>query len=129
NGLTSVHEARVNNIMIQAFRELIKEGRLPLRVYVILDGADKTLVDDWLSRGPEIDAAGQRLTIRSVKLFADGALGSRGAALFEPYSDEPKTKGLITTSEAEICELTRRCLQKGFQVATHAIGDRGNRTT
>ena len=129
NGLTSVHEARVTTIMIQAFRELIKEGRLPLRIYVILDGADKILVNDWLTRGPEIDAAGQRLTVRSVKLFADGALGSRGAALFEPYADEPKTKGLITTSETEIYELTRRCLQRGFQVATHAIGDRGNRIT
>jgi predicted amidohydrolase YtcJ len=129
NGLTSVHEARVTPIMIQAFRELVKEGRLPLRVYVMLDGADKALVDEWLTRGPEIDAAGQRLTIRSVKLFADGALGSRGAALFEPYADEPKTTGLITTPETEIYALTRRCLQRGFQVATHAIGDRGNRIT
>ena len=129
NGLTSVHEARVTPIMIQAFRELIKEGRLPLRVYVMLDGADKVLVDEWLARGPEIDGADQKLTIRSVKLFADGALGSRGAALFEPYTDEPKTKGLITTPEAQIYALTRRCLQRGFQVATHAIGDRGNRIT
>jgi hypothetical protein len=129
NGLTSVHEARVTPIMIHAFRELIKEGRLPLRVYVMLDGADKALVEEWLTRGPEIDAVGQRLTIRCVKLFADGALGSRGAALFEPYADDPKTKGLITTPEAEIYALTRRCLQRGFQVATHAIGDRGNRIT
>ncbi|HLG13299.1 MAG TPA: amidohydrolase [Blastocatellia bacterium] len=129
NGLTSVHEARVTPLMIQAFRELIKEGRMPLRVYLMLDGANKALVDEWLARGPEIDSVGHRLTIRSVKVFADGALGSRGAALFEPYTDAPNTKGLVTTSEADIYNLTRRCLRGGFQVATHAIGDAGNHLT
>ncbi|MFY9557402.1 MAG: amidohydrolase [Blastocatellia bacterium] len=125
NGLTSVHEARVTPIMLQAFRELIKEGRMPLRVYVMLDGANATLIDEWLKRGPEIDPH-HRLSIRSIKVFADGALGSRGAALFEPYSDAPGTRGLITTTESEIQSLTRRCVERGFQVATHAIGDAAN---
>ncbi len=125
NGLTSVHEARVTPIMLRAFREMIKKGRLPLRVYAMLDGANPALIDEWLKRGPEIDPR-HRLTIRSVKVFADGALGSRGAALFEPYTDAPNTKGSITTSEADIYELTRRCLGRGFQVATHAIGDAAN---
>ena len=125
NGLTSVHEARVTPIMLRAFREMIKKGRLPLRVYAMLDGANPALIDEWLKRGPEIDPQ-HRLTIRSVKVFADGALGSRGAALFEPYTDAPNTKGSITTSEADIYELTRRCLGRGFQVATHAIGDAAN---
>ncbi|MFY9573667.1 MAG: amidohydrolase, partial [Blastocatellia bacterium] len=125
NGLTSVHEARVTPIMLQAFRELIKEGRMPLRVYVMLDGANATLIDEWLKRGPEIDPL-HRLSIRSIKVFADGALGSRGAALFEPYSDAPGTRGLITTTESEIQSLTRRCVERGFQVATHAIGDAAN---
>ncbi|HSB11513.1 MAG TPA: amidohydrolase family protein [Blastocatellia bacterium] len=125
NGLTSVHEARVTPIMLQAFRELIKEGRMPLRIYAMLDGANKPWVDEWLERGPEIDPQ-HRLTIRSVKVFADGALGSRGAALFEPYSDAPNTKGLTTTSEAEIYSLTSRCLARGFQVVTHSIGDAAN---
>src|SRR5215510_4072083 len=128
NGLTSVHDARVSPLMLQAFRELIREGRMPLRIYAILDGADSALVKDWLARGPEIDP-GHRLTIRSFKLFADGALGSRGAALLEPYSDAPQTKGVITTSEVAIYELTRQSLDKGFQVCTHAIGDAGNRIT
>lgn len=127
HGLTSVHEARVSPIVIDAFRELAREGKLPLRVYVMLDGANKDLIDHWLARGPEIDSPRRRLTIRSIKLFADGALGSRGAALFEPYSDEPKTRGLMTTPESEILSLTRRCLQRGFQLATHAIGDAANR--
>jgi predicted amidohydrolase YtcJ len=125
NGLTSVHEARVTPIMLRAFREMIKKGRLPLRVYAMLDGANPALIDEWLKRGPEIDPQ-HRLTIRSVKVFADGSLGSRGAALFEPYTDAPNTKGSITTSEADIYELTRRCLGRGFQVATHAIGDAAN---
>lgn len=127
HGLTSVHEARVTPVMIEAFRELDREGRLPLRVFAMLDGANKRLVEQWLRRGPEIDSARHRLTIRSVKLFADGALGSRGAALFEPYSDAPKTRGLVTTPESEIHSLTLRCLRRGFQVATHAIGDAANR--
>ncbi|MCI0485959.1 MAG: amidohydrolase [Blastocatellia bacterium] len=127
HGLTSVHEARVIPLMIRAFRELIKEGRLPLRVYVMLDGADIELLDEWFLRGPEIDTTDHRLTIRSIKLFADGALGSRGAALFEPYSDKPDTKGVIMNSEADIYNLTRRFLQRGFQVSTHAIGDAANR--
>lgn len=125
NGLTSVHEARVTPFMIQAFRELLQEGRMPLRVYVMLDGANKHLVEKWLQSGPEIDSQ-HRLTVRSVKVFADGALGSRGAALFESYNDAPATRGLITTSEADIYSLTRLSLAKGFQVITHAIGDAAN---
>ena len=125
NGLTSVHEARVTPIMLQAFREMVQKDRLPLRVYAMLDGANPTLIDEWLKRGPEIDPQ-HRLTIRSVKVFADGALGSRGASLFEPYSDAPGTKGMITTTEADLFDLTRRCLKRGFQVATHAIGDAAN---
>jgi predicted amidohydrolase YtcJ len=126
NGLTSVHDARVSPIMLQAFRALVREGRLPLRVYAILDGADHALVDEWLARGPEIDRQ-HRLTIRSFKLFADGALGSRGAALLQPYSDAPQTKGVITTPEKDVYELTHRSLASGFQVCTHAIGDAANR--
>ena len=128
NGLTSVHDARVSPLMLQAFRELIRQGRMPVRLYAILDGADSALVHEWLARGPEIDPQ-HRLTVRSFKLFADGALGSRGAALLEAYSDAPEAKGVITTSEAAIYDLTRQSLEHGFQVCTHAIGDRANRMT
>jgi len=127
NGLTSVHEAKVTPFMVQALHELVREGRMPLRVYAMLDGADKNLVDEWLKRGPEIDPHHQ-LTIRSFKLFADGALGSRGAAMLEPYSDAPQTKGVMTTPEADVYSLTLRALQSGFQVCTHAIGDAANRS-
>jgi predicted amidohydrolase YtcJ len=128
NGLTSVHEARVSAMMLQAYRELIREMSLPVRAYVMLDGADKKLVQEWLARGPEIDP-NHRLTIRAFKLFADGALGSRGAWLLEPYSDAPETKGVVTTPQLEIYEITRYSLERGFQVCTHAIGDGANRMT
>jgi predicted amidohydrolase YtcJ len=128
NGLTSVHEARVSRLELQALRELIKEDRLPLRVYVMLDGADPALVKEWLEHGPEIDSH-HRLTVRSFKLFADGALGSRGAKLLEAYSDSPATSGVMTTSPAQIQALTKSSLQRGFQVCTHAIGDAANRLT
>ena len=125
NGLTSVHEAKVTPLMVQAFLEMVREGKMPLRVYAMLDGADTNLVDEWLKRSPAIDPHHQ-FTIRAFKLFADGALGSRGAALLEPYSDAP-TKGVMTTPESEVHSLTRRALESGFQVCTHAIGDAANR--
>src|SRR5437660_9912908 len=99
---------------------------MPLRIYALLDGCDQALVTQWLKRGPEIDPHHQ-LTIRSFKLFADGALGSRGAALLQPYSDDPQTRGMITTPESEVYGLTRRSLERGLQVCTHAIGDRAKR--
>lgn len=127
NGLTSLHEAQVTPMMLDAYRALIRERRMPLRLYVMLDGADKSLVEDWLKRGPQIDSAHQ-LTVRAFKVFADGALGSRGASLLEPYSDAPQTKGVVTTSGSDVYDLTHRALARGFQVCTHAIGDAANRS-
>ena len=76
---------------------------------------------------PEVGLGGGMLTIRAVKLYADGALGSRGAALLEPYSDDPGNSGLLVTPPDEILEAARFALAHGFQAATHAIGDRANR--
>ena len=126
SGLTEVHDAQVTPLMLEAFRALVREGRMPVRLYVMLDGADKLLVEQWLKRGPEIDANHQ-LTIRAFKLFADGALGSRGASLLAPYADAPQTNGVITTSDTQIYNLTLRSLLRGFQMCTHAIGDAANR--
>jgi predicted amidohydrolase YtcJ len=127
NGLTEVHDAQVTPLMLEAFRALVREGRMPVRLYVMLDGAEKSFVDEWLKRGPEIDSHHQ-LTIRAVKLFADGALGSRGASLLAPYADAPQTQGVVTTSESQIYSLTLRSLLRGFQMCTHAIGDEANRS-
>lgn len=121
-GLTSVHDAGVGAAHIAAYRELIREGRLPVRVYAMI-GGDGELWREYLKRGPEI---GERLTVRSIKLVADGALGSRGAALHDPYSDDPANKGLLITSAEVVERVAREAVSKGFQVNTHAIGDRAN---
>ncbi|MCX6623135.1 MAG: amidohydrolase family protein, partial [Acidobacteria bacterium] len=80
---------------------------------------------EYRRRGPEIDP---RLTVRAIKLMSDGALGSRGAALQEPYSDEPGNRGLLMLSREQIEAVAREAVAHGFQVNTHAIGDRANRT-
>lgn len=122
-GLTGVHDAGVAPAGIEAYKELIAEGRLPIRVYVMLAGLTPSL-DDYLKRGPEL---GERLTVRTIKLTIDGALGSRGAALLEPYSDEPGNRGLVLIPSAQYASVLERALDRGFQMNTHAIGDRGNR--
>jgi predicted amidohydrolase YtcJ len=122
-GMTTVHDAGVSPADIEAYRALVRKGRMPIRVYAMIGGAGP-LLDSWLAKGPEI---GDYLTIRSVKLYADGALGSRGAAMLEPYSDDPGNRGLLITDRATIRGVAERALRAGFQVNTHAIGDAANR--
>ena len=122
-GLTSVHDAGVSRRQIAAYRELITENRLPVRIYAMIGGTGD-LWEEYLKRGPEI---GDRLTVRGIKLFADGALGSRGAALKQPYSDDPGNSGLLLLERADIEPVARAAVKRGFQVNTHAIGDRANR--
>jgi predicted amidohydrolase YtcJ len=123
NGLTEMHDAGADAETIRAVRELVDENRFPIRVYIMLTD-DRQLLDDWLPRGKLIDHGG-RMTIRAIKLYADGALGSRGAALLAPYTDEPSNKGLLVTPPEHIGEVAKRARAAGFQVNTHAIGDRG----
>ena len=92
-----------------------------------LGGDDAAALAYYFARGPRSGLAGGRLWVRAVKLYADGALGSRGAALLEPYSDDPKNTGLLVSAPAHIRDVAVRALRAGFQVNTHAIGDRGNR--
>jgi predicted amidohydrolase YtcJ len=125
-GITTVHDAGVDAADIAAYRDLITEGMLPIHIYAMLQGSDAKLLDAWLAKGPEIS---DNLTIRAIKLFADGALGSRGAALIEPYTDDPGNRGLLISDRAAIRAVAERAAAKGFQVATHAIGDRAVRTT
>ncbi len=123
-GITSVHDAGIGEQTLAAYRDLIAKNELPLRVYAMIGGPGK-LWREYLKRGPEI---GERLTVRSIKLMADGALGSRGAALIEPYSDDPGNTGLLMLDRARIEKIAREAAAAGFQVNTHAIGDRANRT-
>jgi len=125
NGLTEMHDAGAEADTIRAVKELIDEKRFPIRVYMMVSD-ESALLTDWFARGPLMNYGG-RLTIRSVKVYADGALGSRGAALLAPYSDDPKNSGLIIADTAHIADVAKRAIAAGFQVNTHAIGDRGVR--
>ena len=123
-GLTTVHDAGVTAQDLAAYRQLIAERRLPVRVYAMI-GGEGALWREYLTRGPE---TGDHLTVRSIKLIADGALGSRGAALLAPYADDPGASGLLILQKSDIERVARDAVAHGFQVNTHAIGDRANRT-
>ncbi|MBL8176955.1 MAG: amidohydrolase [Bryobacterales bacterium] len=124
-GLTTVHDAGVSAAHIAAYRELIASGQLLTRVYAMIGGPGQHW-ESWLQKGPEV---GDWLTVRSIKLVADGALGSRGAAMKQPYSDEPSNRGLLILKQEEIARVARQAVERGFQVNTHAIGDLANRAT
>jgi predicted amidohydrolase YtcJ len=123
-GLAGVHDAGVSAEDLRAYRELLAEGKLPVRIYAMIAGPGP-LWRQYLQKGPEI---GPFLTVRAIKLYADGALGSRGAALWQPYSDDKSNTGLLITPKETIEKIAREAFERGFQVCTHAIGDRANRT-
>ncbi|NTX56615.1 amidohydrolase [Myxococcus sp. CA039A] len=121
-GLTGVHDAGMDLRTFRLLQRWDKERKLPLRVYAMADGqsADR---ETYLREGPY---QGERLTLRAVKLVLDGALGSRGAALHQDYSDEPGHRGLLMMTPEEYERRVRSFMAGGFQVCTHAIGDRAN---
>jgi predicted amidohydrolase YtcJ len=125
-GITTVHDAGADSETVDAYTRLIEAGRIKTRLYVMLRGTLRELTP-FFERGPISDFATHRLSVRAIKIYADGALGSRGAALLEPYSDEPMTTGLLTTAPGEVYAQTQAAAKAGFQVAVHAIGDRANR--
>ncbi len=125
-GLTGVHDAGVDAAALSVYRELLVDGVTPFRVYAMLSD-DETLVAERFGKGPEIGLGDGRLTVRSVKMYMDGALGSRGAALLAPYSDDPANSGLQITTLERLADVSRKALAAGFQINVHAIGDRGNR--
>lgn len=125
-GLTGIHDAGVGPDGIDVYQDLAREGRYNLRNYVMIRAND-SILDGFMRRGPQNGLFNGRLWIRAIKISADGALGSRGAALLEPYSDEPGNTGLITAAPERIRSVSVRALRAGFQVNVHAIGDRANR--
>jgi predicted amidohydrolase YtcJ len=125
NGLTGVHDMGVSREDLALMVQFADEQRLPLRIDAYADG-DGAALADLCARGP-YGHAGGRLQMRGVKLYADGALGSRGAALLEDYSDDPGNRGLLVTEPGALEAAMRKAHGCGVQVATHAIGDRGNR--
>jgi predicted amidohydrolase YtcJ len=126
-GLTSVQDAGVPTPIIDVYEELAKEGKYDLRNYVMVANNDSAIAH-YLRRGPQSGLYDGRLWIRAIKIVADGALGSRGAALLEPYADDPKNSGLTTVPPGRVKKVAELALKGGFQVNVHAIGDRANRT-
>ncbi len=127
NGLTGFHQAGSGADHINLYKEFAKGGDLKLRLYVMLDGKDEELLSEYFAKGREVNLFDNRLTVRAVKLYSDGALGSRGAWLLEEYSDAPGVHGYNVMALEDITDITTRAYKAGFQVCIHAIGDRANR--
>lgn len=123
-GITGFHDAGASRDNIELFTSFAASGRLKTRLYVMITGWDRELIREWYKRGPLIDPRG--VTVRSIKLNCDGALGSRGAWLLEPYSDRTDTYGMATFPMDSVLSTSRDGLTYGFQVCSHAIGDRAN---
>lgn len=124
-GLTGVHDMGVDTTDLAAYKSLIDMDSLKIRIYAAVGGPGATW-ERMKSSGPMIGYGNDRLTVRAIKLYADGALGSRGAALIDPYADDPTNRGLTVTSEQELTTSVAEAIAHGFQVCTHAIGDRAN---
>ena len=127
NGITSFHDAGTGNKTITTLREAIANNLLRVRIYAMLTSGDTLLLNQWYKKGPEIGTGNDFLTIRSIKLNADGALGSRGAWLLNEYADRAGHYGMATQSMDYVYTVAKKGIQSGFQVNSHAIGDRANR--
>lgn len=123
-GITSVHDAGIGSSTISAYKELVADAPLPIRVYAMIAASDP-LYQDRLEEG-FIESDDLTFAIESVKVVADGALGSRGAALIEDYHDDPGNRGLLRYNDERLEFLMRAAMNAGFQVNTHAIGDDAN---
>jgi len=123
HGLTCVHDAGVSRIVLEEMRVLHLSKQWHLRTYVMLASDERELI----KKGPW-HSKDHLITVRAVKGYSDGALGSRGASLLEPYADDPGNRGLVGMPKGAILELAQRCADAGMQLCVHAIGDAGNRT-
>ena len=133
-GLTSAQDPGEGPTVTGIYEELARAGQLNVRSYVMLSDPDVSDSASWantknpfIRRGPQSALYNGHLWIRAIKLYADGAMGSRGAALLAPYSDDPGNVGLLVSTPEHIRGTAEMALRKGFQVNVHAIGDRGNR--
>lgn len=124
-GLTSVGDAGIDQRTFTLYKNYADQGKLSARIYAMIGGVGEDF--DAISKGGPLLAYGNDfLTVRSIKLYADGALGSRGAALHAPYSDQPNNSGLLFNTQAELNEMVGKGLSQGYQVNVHAIGDKAN---
>jgi len=125
-GITSVHDARTDQYEWELYKRFADEGRLKTRIYAMIAGTGDTF-DAMAADGPVYSYADDLLALRSVKISADGALGSRGAALLEDYHDDPGNRGLLFFDQDEINAMLLKGASAGFQMNIHAIGDAANR--
>ena len=123
-GVTGVHDAGIDIANAEIYMSMADDGELGMRIYAMTGGAGEVL--DAIGK-PIYAYGNDRLEIASVKLYTDGALGSRGAAMIEPYSDDPENRGLPFWTQEELDAMVKKANGMGFQVGIHAIGDLGNR--
>lgn len=130
-GLTGIHDAGVRRPELAVYEAMALDGSFTLRSYAMVRalGEGDSLLASTLARGPRNAMGNGHLWVRAIKLAVDGALGSRGAALIDPYTDEPGNRGIVQVPGDEVERITVRALQGGFQVNVHAIGDYANRFT
>lgn len=127
-GFTGTHDIGTSLEAIDAYRALIAAGDFPFRVNAVVRiWSPDEVLDSLVSMGPIIAEGNHRLSVRSVKMSIDGALGARGAAMLEPYTDEPGATGVIRVTPETLRQILRKALPAGYTAAMHAIGDRGNR--
>jgi len=126
-GLTGIHEMGAELYALASYRRLLERREFPFRNYVAVARRSESTWSYYRERGPESFGDDGRLTVGAVKLMADGALGSRGAALHDAYCDDPGNTGLVLVPGDEIEGVTLEAAARGFQVCVHAIGDRANR--
>ena len=127
-GYTGIHEAGASTDVMASLARLAQRDSLPLRVYAMLSGRDSALVRQWIARGP-YTAPGGLLSVRAIKAYYDGALGSRGAQLLADYTDRAGYRGISGGAYGFDRRLVADGMSAGFQVGIHAIGDAGNRAT
>lgn len=125
-GITTAHDAGALQVDLDAQLAMAERGDLNIRLYSMVYASDESALSEWLDRGPLINAGDSRLTVRSIKVQADGALGSRTAWLHAPYADAPNTSGVLTYDLAALSELIRVSREGRWQISVHAIGDRAN---
>lgn len=126
HGITSVHDAGIDSQTWNLFTEFADNNSLITRVYAMISGTGQ-IFDELSERGPVESYSNDMLALRSVKLYSDGALGSRGAAMIEDYSDDPGNRGLLFNSQDEMNRMLLKGASAGYQMNVHAIGDAGNR--
>lgn len=124
-GITSAHDAGVLSSEHKVYRQLADNGEMQVRIYGMYSSTEEDL-QQVLDAGHSSDPR-DMYSVRSIKIYTDGALGSRGAAMLEPYSDRPGHRGLLLTSREELQRLFKLAINAEFQIAIHAIGDKGNR--